>query len=280
MAKQKTIKRDGFTLMETILVIAVIAILAAVITPAVSQIISSQREESTHEALNNIFAGIVGNSKQKSQGFFGDIGRLPTNESLQELLTNVNNLPQYRIDTTTVVDGTVTGTGVGSGWRGPYVNLGSASDTTIADAWGNAFIYNSTTGQIRSRGENSVDENGNGDDLVFPLDPVLTSGTLLVTVFVNDVPNPPGLTVKVFHTINGAQTVFGQPVECTTNSPCTNSLTFNNLSQGVHAVYAKHVGISGAKTFTANKLEKVTLFAGTQVVLTIRLRTNAKVVSQ
>lgn len=119
----------GFTMGEMVIVIAIIAILAALITPlAVDQILQG-RYDACREELDVIKKAIVGDPTlveggvRSSFGFVGDVGAIPNN--LQELVTWDAARPAYE---------QYGSTGMFYGWRGPYV-----SDTN--DPWGRPYSY-------------------------------------------------------------------------------------------------------------------------------------------
>ena len=99
----------GFTLLELVVVIAVIGILSAAVAPAVIQRVLDQRIESTRTEARTLYEAAVGAPSENRFGFLGDIGRLPA--SLQELVAP-GSLPSFSTNTTR---------GIGMGWRGPYV---------------------------------------------------------------------------------------------------------------------------------------------------------------
>ncbi len=68
----------GFTLIEVIVVIAVISILAAMAVPYAVKIIDQSREESTKKQVEEIHRAIMGDPKGPTTGYLGDMGALPT----------------------------------------------------------------------------------------------------------------------------------------------------------------------------------------------------------
>jgi prepilin-type N-terminal cleavage/methylation domain-containing protein len=127
--EKKYRKSSGFTMGEMVIVIAIIAILAALITPLAVNIIEQKRVDACIEELNNIKKAFVGDASlvqggtRSSFGFVGDLGILPAN--LGELVTNSQARPVYQ---------QYGATGMFYGWRGPYVN-------EFRDPWGNDYNY-------------------------------------------------------------------------------------------------------------------------------------------
>jgi general secretion pathway protein G len=97
----------GFTLVEIMLVVAIIGILAALVIPKIAGKSEQARETAAH-------ADIQGGIKSAIDQFEVDTGRYPS--SLQDLLQQPRN---------------------GNGWHGPYL------DPAIlpTDPWGNAYLY-------------------------------------------------------------------------------------------------------------------------------------------
>jgi prepilin-type N-terminal cleavage/methylation domain-containing protein len=119
---------DGFTMGEMVIVIAVIAILAALITPLAVNQVTQARYDACREELLIIKQAIVGDPSlveggvRSSYGFVGDLGVFPLN--LNELVTNTTGRPIWQAGPS----------GMYFGWRGPYVS-------EIKDPWGNYYFY-------------------------------------------------------------------------------------------------------------------------------------------
>lgn len=148
----------GFTLGEVVIVIAVVAILAALITPLAVNQITQKRFDSCREELGNLKIAICGDPRllesgsRTSYGFVGDIGVLPRN--LDDLLSATANSPAIPLASAT--SGVIPW-----GWRGPYIS-------EITDPWGRPFQYSSTpsgyiTARVWSMGPDGV--SASSDDL-------------------------------------------------------------------------------------------------------------------
>lgn len=124
-----SVKSNGFTMLEVVIVIAVIAILAGLIAPLAVNTIKQSRVNACWEELQVIKKAIVGEpawvetGSRSSFGFVGDVGTIPGD--LQELITRAATRPTYHQDTST---------GMFFGWRGPYI-----SDRL--DPWGRNYNY-------------------------------------------------------------------------------------------------------------------------------------------
>ncbi|TFH33017.1 MAG: prepilin-type N-terminal cleavage/methylation domain-containing protein [Deltaproteobacteria bacterium] len=68
----------GFTLIEVVVVIAVISILAAMAVPYAVKIIDQSREEATKKEMEAIHRAIIGDPMVPTAGYLGDRGRCPS----------------------------------------------------------------------------------------------------------------------------------------------------------------------------------------------------------
>ncbi len=201
----------GFTLIEVIVVIAVVSILAAMAVPYAVKILDQSREEATKKQMEEIHRAVMGDPGGPTAGYLGDMGRLPAAPP-PAALTNLN--------TQGTQAGQTTGTlGVKYGWYGPYVKIGYSTGAYLVDGWGTSLVYNSPgAGQITSLGPNRA--LGGGDDIVYPSSAVVPVGQLLVNLYVwrtdnttsQYVLNPqpgsfPGMTVNVqlFYSVSGVR---------------------------------------------------------------------------
>ena len=142
MSKSDQNLSSGFTLGEVVIVIAVVAILAALITPMAVNQITQKRIDFCREELGNPKMAIVGNAEllesgsRTSFGFVGDIGILPRN--LNDLLSETANTPNIPL-------ASATSGVIAWGWRGPYIS-------EITDPWGREYQYtNIPNGYIAAR---------------------------------------------------------------------------------------------------------------------------------
>jgi len=101
----------GFTLIEILVVIAIIAMLAAIVGPTVMNRLGGARSKTAVIQIADL---------EKALDLFKlDVGRYPTNpEGLQALMT---------------------APGSANGWNGPYLKGGLPSDP-----WGNPYRYNAS----------------------------------------------------------------------------------------------------------------------------------------
>lgn len=117
----------GFTLVEVIVVMAIISLLAGIMVPIVFRVWETQEIEATEKKLIYIKEAMIGNPSYMSNGtrssfgFTGDLGQLPQNLDALISYTNAN------------------------GTFGPYLGGGVNTQSFKNDAWGYEFIYTYTT---------------------------------------------------------------------------------------------------------------------------------------
>jgi prepilin-type N-terminal cleavage/methylation domain-containing protein len=132
----------GFTLLEMVLVVAILVAIAGIVLPLYQNTAASAYTEATQVSLQNVRDAITGSAA--GPGFYGDMGQLPV--TLKDLFVAPSwaapAMQQFNPQT-------------GRGWRGPYVTLsltvsypvdssgnsgftsayGQNGDPTPADAW-------------------------------------------------------------------------------------------------------------------------------------------------
>ncbi len=102
-------REAGFTLLELLVVLAIMGLLAAIIGPQVIKYLGSSRTQTARVQIQNIVAAL--------ELFKLDVGHYPTQaEGLAALVT----APQSE-----------------AGWNGPYLKR----ETAIKDPWGEPYIY-------------------------------------------------------------------------------------------------------------------------------------------
>jgi general secretion pathway protein G len=112
MIKQLTPRRQGdagFTLLELLVVLAILGLLAAIIAPQVIKYLGSSRTQTAKVQIQNVVAAL--------ELYRLDVGRYPTP---QEGLKGLVAAPQ-----------------TANGWNGPYLK----KDSALVDPWGEPYQY-------------------------------------------------------------------------------------------------------------------------------------------
>ncbi len=140
-------RRRALTLLELVIVLAILATLTAVATVATEHIVAQGRFDATAAQLEAIRAAVLGSEATRARvdetslaGFVADMGRLPgawgedPETQLMELWQNPAGLEPYGLKVSPL-DPEIT---LGCGWRGPYLRLPVGSDR-LRDGWGRAM---------------------------------------------------------------------------------------------------------------------------------------------
>ena len=110
MNRRKDIRRDGgFTLLELLVVLAIMGMLAAIIAPQVIRYLGSSRTSTAKVQIQYVMQGL--------ELYRLDVGRYPSQQEGLEAL--------------------VTAPPTAQNWNGPYLKKESA----IKDAWGMVYLY-------------------------------------------------------------------------------------------------------------------------------------------
>lgn len=249
----------AFSLIEMVVTLSVAATLVALLGVVVARALQSSRESQTQQQVRQVYTAIFGEPSRGSHGYVGDMGQLPT--ALSDLVTVGSQMAFHAQDGATAHKGNV-----GTGWRGPYLTSPFSSTDLMTDAWGQQLSY--TAGQVISNGPDGA--LSTSDDIKFPVQlPVNTTGQLVVTVTVNDIPQPSGLTVSVYTTSNGEQVL-----KAAQTTAAAGAVPFPfTVPHGPSAIVATHT----AGNITVTRTVTVQVAAGSQVATTITMRTSATV---
>ncbi len=117
---RSSILRRGFTLAEVLVTLAIIAIMAAVLLPALNQQISKGETGRLASDLTNI--------QTAAQAFLSDVHRYPS--TLAQLTTSVSG---------TDINGTTIPTALQQKWKGPYISRDVIANTGSGGTIANAF---------------------------------------------------------------------------------------------------------------------------------------------
>ncbi len=225
----------GFTLIELIVVMAVMGILLGAAAPIAVQQIDQQRDTETRDAMIDLHTAIWGT--RDAAGFVADVGRLPA--SLAEL-TARGTLP---------VATTATQNSVRMGWNGPYAKVGFDAASVLKDRWGENYLFSTASGllagQVGSKGPDRLQ--ASIDDITYPAAAYVATGTLRVNLHVwhtgkGVYATNPALaadplqvtTVRVYWSNVGVQT----STLLTTNAGTSPPFVFAGIHRGHHAVVA------------------------------------------
>ncbi|MGH0029908.1 MAG: type II secretion system protein [Myxococcota bacterium] len=160
-------RRGGFSLIEIMVVIAMLSLLAGALAPAAIQQLEQQRRAKTRATLEQLATALVGRPGSDDFGYLGDMGGLPP--TLEDL-NSAAGKPAYAFGAP----------GIGYGYAGPYApTLRPGTANVFVDAWDLPFQF-AGAAQVRSAGPDRTF--GNADDLVEPAAAPPTTAALVVRV--------------------------------------------------------------------------------------------------
>jgi prepilin-type N-terminal cleavage/methylation domain-containing protein len=171
-------RTGGFTLIETMVVLAIVALVSSAVIPVVTRPYIAERQVEAMHEMAAIHTAISGRPEDGQYGFIGDIGALGgTTDPLSELAASntpanpgLNALLQAgSLSVATVGDATASAPGVIVGWNGPY--LRPRLPDPLIDPWGNPYrllrdTTDSSLWKIQSIGPDRII--GTDDDLFLP----------------------------------------------------------------------------------------------------------------
>ncbi len=148
MKRSRQVRRGGFTLLEVLLVVGILALLAALVAPNLMRMGDTAKIDLATSQVKR--GGTIGNALKS---FRFHVGVYPeTDEGLAALYEIPDSLDEE--------DGK---------WKGPYLE-GDPED--LKDPWGNEFNYrfpgeiNEEEFEIWSNGPNGKDDDGDEDDII------------------------------------------------------------------------------------------------------------------
>lgn len=175
-SRSPTRARGGFTLIEVMVAVSIVALLAGALAPLAVRQVRSARIDATRERMDQLVAAMAGDAETGDYGYVGEMGGMPP--SLDDL-NDPTGKPGYATDPND---------GIGYGYNGPYAPRAAAPGSPIVDAWNVAFQYDGATAQLTSAGPDRTF--GTPDDLVRPFNALPTTGDLVVSVL--GIPNTGG----------------------------------------------------------------------------------------
>ncbi len=174
-----TKRRPGLTLVELLVVLAILAILTTIAVTATDMVVDQARYDATVRTMQSIQDAIVGPANQRAadgtaqvSGFVADTGRLPLAD-LSDLISPVNLAP-FQLSLPSGAPATMPSTA--AGWNGPYLALPYQS-LVPKDGWGNPIHFDIATGTIVSYGADNIADGAGGDTTGYNKDIVFTLPT-------------------------------------------------------------------------------------------------------
>jgi len=234
--------KDGFTLLEIIVVVGIISLMVGILIPMVYKVWESQEIETTKENMQKLKDAMVGNPAQINNGvrsnfgFVGDLGQLPP---------NLDALISY-------------------GSYGPYISGGIDPQSFKQDAWGYDLIYTYTTDSFSRRNSATLTSLGSDNkvggtetaadiQLTINSNEVLPASSASCNVLVRYITAPTStfnanITVHIVYK-NGegldTEQTFTSPVTITGNVGNPQ----NNYSFGLSSTLAQNLPIGFAKVW-------------------------------
>lgn len=220
----------GFTLVQMVIFLALVALAAGLLLPLGSQLLSTHRTSATRDQLQRVKTAMVGDREvagpegRTSFGFLGDIGSLP--DSLPDLIRQ-GNLPDHSVSGDRRI---------GAGWKGPYPPVGLEEDTAdaLVDAFGRSLVFLTQDtvvdgvtwdGRVVSAGpDGSV---GTDDDILVPVRRDETTATVRGQLLQPDGETPnPNASVTLSYRRDGAF------VDSTKLTDSEGRFSFDGMPQG------------------------------------------------
>jgi general secretion pathway protein G len=135
----RALRISGFTLIELVIVIALLGIVAAVTIPVVGSLIESSKSTATEDEMRRLARAITGTDGKQDRGFEGDVGFAPS--ALADLAARPGSV-------------SVWDPFLDLGWNGPYIE--HTDNKYLTDAWGQAYVYNPAARTIASTGSSDT----------------------------------------------------------------------------------------------------------------------------
>jgi prepilin-type N-terminal cleavage/methylation domain-containing protein len=143
-------RTDGFSILELVVVLAIIAVLAGVLTPFVANLVEDARVMRAARESQTIAEAIQNFNKSTGKWpIFVSGASITTSSTYYEVLVGPGNLPaadanwlptppSKRGDLSSILELNTPGYGTNGmfAWRGPYLN------GLQSDPWGNAYLVN------------------------------------------------------------------------------------------------------------------------------------------
>ncbi|MFZ5979228.1 MAG: prepilin-type N-terminal cleavage/methylation domain-containing protein [Candidatus Zixiibacteriota bacterium] len=208
-------RKNGFTLVEVVLVIVIIGIITSIAIKSLSKSTEIARAEETKKELEKLARAITGRSDlltngiRTDYGYVGDVGALPA--SLDHLITRP---PGY------------------TSWDGPYIFDDFSEDGSSSefkkDAWGVNYTYNGSVTISSTGGGNTITRN-----LANSVDDLLYNRVICVVTDLDQ--TPPGDTYKDSVVVSLRFPDGSGSYSTHYRNPDSNGLTeFDSIPTGLH----------------------------------------------
>jgi prepilin-type N-terminal cleavage/methylation domain-containing protein len=158
----------GFTLVEAVIVIAIMAILASAATPLLLQALTQQRTHRTRDMVRTAYEALVGARDRGVPNLMADVGFAPP-ALINDLRILTTRNPTGGWPTGPIPPAyPIAAAGFTWGWNGPYwtspIQPQTGTNGLPTDGWGRPLRWSAN--QIQSRGADGVF--GTADDVVYP----------------------------------------------------------------------------------------------------------------
>jgi prepilin-type N-terminal cleavage/methylation domain-containing protein len=183
---------SGFSLIEAVVVIAIMAILASAATPLLMRSLTQQRTQKTRDLVRGAYEALVGARDRSVPNLTTDVGFVaPANLADLRFLTLRNPAAAYRNGANPPQYPAVAA-GFTWGWNGPYWSSPVQSQAGVpnglpADGWGRPLRWQAN--QVQSAGADGVF--GTADDVVYPPAPAVAPALANLQVTVERLLPPP-----------------------------------------------------------------------------------------
>lgn len=130
-------------------------------------------------------AGALGGIERSNFGYQGDVGAIPTAaQGLAALWSRplIPPIPPYAVDS---------GSRIGVGWNGPYLNVTDSGADYTKDGWGNLFVYNPTANPptvVSLGADGAVGGTGYNQDITMELAANVRTATVFGVIVNNGAP--------------------------------------------------------------------------------------------
>lgn len=179
---ERTSCSPGFTLVEAVIVIAIMAILASAAVPLLIRALSQQRETQTRGLVKAAYEALVGARDRAVPNLATDVGFVPPAALADLRFLTIRTPAAAYLNGAIPPQYPTAATGFNWGWNGPYwstpIQSQAGTNGLPADGWGRPLRWQAN--QVQSAGADGVF--GTTDDVVYPPAPAPTAVQRQATV--------------------------------------------------------------------------------------------------